>query len=110
MGKGKLRTLDFKRIKDAERDHARSLFVDAETGLPTKLALSLTSDASIAAQSATAAASNEGGAHDSSKGRLMTAEEKTKIREAIQKAENIEEIRKLERMLAEGRMPAGEKA
>lgn len=40
----------------------------------------------------------------------MTAEEKTKIREAIQKAENIEEIRKLERMLAEGRVPAAEKA
>lgn len=40
----------------------------------------------------------------------MTAEEKTKIRDAIQKAENIEEIRKLERTLAEGRMPAGEKA
>ncbi|KAJ9117178.1 hypothetical protein QFC20_000321 [Naganishia adeliensis] len=111
VAKGKLRTLDFKRIKDAERDHARSLFVDEETGLPSKLALSLTSDATTAAQSATAAVSTETGAQgDVSKGRLMTAEEKTKIREAIQKAENIEEIRKLERMLAEGRMPAGEKA
>jgi U2 small nuclear ribonucleoprotein A' len=110
VAKGKLRTLDFKRIKDAERDHARSLFVDEETGLPTKLALSLTSDASIAAQSATAAVSTESTGQDASKGRLMTAEDKTKIREAIQKAENIEEIRKLERMLAEGRMPAGEKA
>lgn len=111
VAKGKLRTLDFKRIKDAERDHARSLFVDEETGLPSKLALSLTSDATTAAQSATAAVSIETGTQgDVSKGRLMTAEEKTKIREAIQKAENIEEIRKLERMLAEGRVPAAEKA
>ena len=41
---------------------------------------------------------------------MMTSEDKAKIREAIQKATNIEEIRKLERMLAEGRMPIAEKA
>lgn len=111
VGKGKLRTLDFKRIKDAERDHARSLFVDEETSLPSKLALSLTSDATTAAQSATAAVSNDGGAQgDAGKGRLMTSEEKAKIREAIQKAGSMEEVRKLERMLAEGRVPEGEKA
>lgn len=111
VGKGKLRTLDFKRIKDAERAHARSLFVDEETNLPNKLALSLTSDATTAAQSASAEATGDNTAQgDAGKGRLMTSEEKAKIREAIQNATSIEEIRKLERMLAEGRMPATEKA
>ncbi|KAJ9109843.1 hypothetical protein QFC19_001822 [Naganishia cerealis] len=110
---GKLRTLDFKRIKDAERAHARSLFVDEETGLPSKLALSLTSEATVAAQTASAGTVAGAGtnAHvDAGKGRLMTAEEKAKIREAIQNASNIEEIRKLERMLAEGRVPEEGKA
>ncbi|KAJ9124325.1 hypothetical protein QFC22_001125 [Naganishia vaughanmartiniae] len=107
VANGKLRTLDFKRIKDAERTHARSLFVDSETGLPSKLALSLTSDAAVAAQAASASIPGAAGSEkaDAGKGRLMTSEEKAKIREAIQNATSIEEIRNLERTLAEGRVP-----
>ena len=75
------------------------------------MALSLTSDATTAAQSASAEAAGDNSTEaDSGKGRLMTSEDKAKIRDAIQKATNTEEIRKLERMLAEGRMPVAKQA
>lgn len=111
LAKTNLRVLDFDRIKDSERNHAKSLFEDPTTGLPTKLALSLVSEAATNAANAAAAnaLSSTGGVNGAgSKGRLMTEEEKTRIREAIKAATSIEEIKKLDRMLAEGRVPEGQ--
>ena len=101
-----LRTLDFRRIKDAERASAKALFETPETHLPTKLALSLTSDAAnSAALAATAKAS--GAEAVVGKGRLMTDDEKTRIRERIKGASSIDEVRRLEKVLSEGRVPEG---
>lgn len=41
------------------------------------------------------------------KGRLMTPEEKKRVVEALMSASTTEEVRKLERMLAEGLVPEG---
>jgi U2 small nuclear ribonucleoprotein A' len=41
-------------------------------------------------------------------GRTMTDDEKARIREAIKGASSIEEIKRLQRMLAEGRVPEGQ--
>ena len=42
------------------------------------------------------------------KGRLMTPEEKKRVVEALTGAQTAEEVRKLERMLAEGLIPEGD--
>ncbi len=41
------------------------------------------------------------------KGRLMTPEEKKRVVEALTRATTAEEVRKLERMLADGLIPEG---
>lgn len=115
-----LRILDFQRIKDAERKAARELFVDAETQLPTKLALSLTTDAAAeeaAARAAAALKASAGGGGTAAagvktgagagKGRLLSDDERTRIREAILRTSSVEEIKRLEKMLNEGRVPEG---
>jgi U2 small nuclear ribonucleoprotein A' len=114
LGKTNLRVLDYKRIKDAERASAKSLFEDAETGLPSQLAHSLTSEAAtnaanaaanaVLAQSSTGASKNANGAA----ARSMTEDEKARVREAIKGASSIEEVKRLQRMLAEGKVPEGQ--
>ena len=41
------------------------------------------------------------------KGRLMTPEEKKRVVEALTRAQTTEEVRRLERMLADGMVPEG---
>ncbi len=111
-----LRTIDFKRIKDAERASSLSLFLDSETSLPTKLALQLMSESNSSStnglsstrskQTTLTNGKGEGGGAGG-KGRLMSEEEKKKVKEAIMSAKSVEEMRRLERMLSEGRVPEG---
>ena len=112
LGKTNLRVLDFKRIKDAERAAAKALFEDAETGLPSQLAHSMTSEAATnaanAAANAVLAQSGAGKTLNGAAGRTMTDDERARVREAIKGASSIEEIKRLERMLAEGRVPEGQ--
>jgi U2 small nuclear ribonucleoprotein A' len=68
--------------------------------------LSLTSDAANNA-ALSAAASRGAGEVAGGKGRLLTPEEKAKVREAIKNASSVEEIRRLENVLSEGRLPEG---
>jgi U2 small nuclear ribonucleoprotein A' len=108
LGKTALRILDYKRIKDVERSEAKALFEDSETGLPNKLALSLTTEAATNAANAAAANAVVGQSKPngtSSKGKTLTEDEKNRIREAIKGATSIEEIKRLDRMLAEGSLP-----
>lgn len=102
-----MRTLDFERIKDAERESARKLFTDESTSLPNALAIKLSTSTSTIVPGATAiqakSAVGKGG-----KGRLMTPEEKKRVVEALTRAKTAEEVRRLERMLAEGLIPDGE--
>lgn len=105
-GKGQLHTLDFERVKDAEREAARELFTDAETGRPNELANKLstqTAGLGTALSGKARAAAAAGG-----KGRLMTPDEKRRVLAALTKAQTAEEVRKLERMLADGLIPEGE--
>lgn len=127
-----LRVLDFQRIQDKvcpiclaaplpaadakvglfqERKHAKTLFLTPD-GLPTALATSLQS--AKAQQSSKNVASTEeepttaGAAADLAAGRagrLMTAEEKARVKASILSATSAEEVRRLEKTLKEGWVP-----
>lgn len=103
VGKGKLHVLDFERVKDSERERAAALFTDS-SGAPNELARKLsTSTAGVSGATLAAKAAAAGGV----KGRLMTPEEKKRVVEALTNATTAEEVRKLERMLADGLIPEG---
>ncbi|KAM0751588.1 L domain-like protein [Meredithblackwellia eburnea MCA 4105] len=100
-----LRSLDFDRVKDKDRKHARSLFTDAK-GQPTPLAVSLSSaqpissngdntfEPGVTAELATGDAK--------STGRTLTKEQRERVRAAIEGAESVDEIRRLQRFLQQG--------
>ena len=103
--KGALHTLDYSRIKDAHRATARALLLSPETNLPNALALQLsTSTAQITGTTSNAAAARAAQLK-AGKGRLMTPEEKRRVVEALTRAKTTDEVRRLERMLAEGVVP-----
>lgn len=115
VAKGALHTLDYTRIKDAERKTAKSTFTDEATGGPNALSLQLstqiasaTAGVSAVAPSAFAQAQKSGQFVKGGKGRLMTIEEKRRVVEALTKAQTADEVRRLERMLAEGLIPEGQ--
>lgn len=112
VARGKLHTLDYERIKDEVRDRSRRLLTDAETGRPNELAnkLSIPSSSAVPGTTAMSAAAKAAarGAAAGDKGRLMTPEEKKRVLEALTRASTADEVRKLERMLADGLIPEGE--
>lgn len=100
-----LRVLDFQRIRDKERQTAKSSFVTAD-GLMNSLATTLSTTISTgAAKSVTVAEEPRPVVAPGKAGRLLTREEANKVREAIAKATSVEEIRRLERSLKEGYLP-----
>lgn len=113
VAKGNLHILDFQRIKDSLRASSRKLLLDPETNLPNSLAqeLSIPSTSTIPgatfSQSAKAGGAIGGTAVKGGKGRLMTPEEKKRVVEALTRAQTTEEVRRLERMLADGLVPEG---
>ncbi|GAA6000815.1 hypothetical protein JCM10207_004672 [Rhodosporidiobolus poonsookiae] len=107
----KLRVLDYERVKQKDRDHARSLFLNADD-TPTTLhdAFKAAAAAGLSAPSLVGGAGKtfEPGVEPSAAGkagRLLTKEEKERVRQAIEGAESVEEIRRLQRMLAQGFVP-----
>jgi len=100
-----LRVLDFQRIRDKERTQAKALFVTAE-GLPTALATTISTTISAPSTAATLTMDEPKAATVLGKaGRLMSKEDREKIKAAIDKATTIEEVRKMERSLREGYLP-----
>ncbi|KZT06322.1 L domain-like protein [Laetiporus sulphureus 93-53] len=100
-----LRVLDFQRIRDKERQTAKTLFLTADK-LPTQLATTLSTTVSTHTSKAPVATDEPKPAIVHGKaGRLMSKEEAEKVKEAIARATSIEEIRRLERSLREGFMP-----
>jgi U2 small nuclear ribonucleoprotein A' len=80
---------------------------ELETALAGQLAATVTTNAAKAAVAAVLdepRASSSGG-QPGRAGRLMTAEEKARIKAAIAKATSAEEIKKLEQSLREGWIP-----
>jgi len=101
-----LRVLDFQRIREQERDYALTLFLTQDK-LPTALATTLQSTVSSKRAAAPAPIDEPRATVASGKaGRLMTEEERTKVKLAIANAHSAEEIRKLEQQLQEGWIPS----
>ncbi|OLN88099.1 U2 small nuclear ribonucleoprotein A' [Colletotrichum chlorophyti] len=99
-----VRFLDHQKVKEAERERARELFGTAEepTAAASKImgVKSKTLDASISNGTASAAPSKLSRIK-------LTDEEKERLRAMIKKADSLQEIIRLERMLTEGTIPAG---
>ncbi|OBZ79857.1 U2 small nuclear ribonucleoprotein A' [Grifola frondosa] len=103
-----LRVLDFQRIRDKERQSAKTLFLTADN-LPTKLATTLSTTVSIHSSKPPVTTDEPRPVVAPGKaGRLMSKEEADKVREAIARATSVEEIRRLERSLKEGFLPTME--
>jgi len=105
----RVRVLDFQRIKDKERSQAKTLFLTQDS-LPTALATSLSSSrTAVTAGAIAASATPVSGASKTfvpgASGRLLTAEEKERVKEAIKNAGSVEEVRKIESMMREGWVP-----
>ncbi|KAF8559294.1 L domain-like protein [Imleria badia] len=103
-----LRVLDFQRIRDKERQTGKSLFLTAE-GLPTALATTISTTVSKHSTKVAITIDEPKPVPLVGKaGRLMSKEEAERVKQAIAKATSIEEIRRLERSLKEGYLPATE--
>jgi len=98
-----LRVLDFQRIRDKEREVAKSLFLTADS-LPNSLATTLSTTVSTHS-TATTITSDEPRPAPAKSGRLMSKEDADRVKVAIANATSVEEIRRLERSLKEGYMP-----
>lgn len=95
-----VRYLDFVKVRDAERKTAKELFGSAEE--PTDLANKIVGSKSkgIVVPSIT------NGADTLTRERIYTEDEKHRMRVAIKNASSLTEMVKLEKDLAEGRIPA----
>lgn len=97
-----VRFLDYQKVKDAERQHAKKLFGTLDK--PTKLATEIMGIKSSGLGPAVA----DGPSDSSRLSRIkLTDKEKKRLQEMIKKASSLEEIIRLEKMLNEGRLPPG---
>ncbi|KAJ5246362.1 U2 small nuclear ribonucleoprotein A [Penicillium chermesinum] len=96
--------LDYQKVKQAERIKARELFGTREA--PTELAAKI-----MGIKSVVSVASNGAGAGESKSEQpvrlKLTAAEKKRVQEMILNATSLQEVARLEKDLAEGRVPAG---
>ncbi|KIJ45762.1 hypothetical protein M422DRAFT_46786 [Sphaerobolus stellatus SS14] len=99
-----LRVLDFQRIRDKERTTAKSLFL-TQDDLPTALATTIQNTVTSGAAKPPVSIDEPKPAGSGRAGRLMTAEEKERVKAAIANATSVEEVNRLERSLKEGWMP-----
>jgi U2 small nuclear ribonucleoprotein A' len=97
-----LRFLDFQRIRDAERKQATDLFGTLES--PTELAAKLRGVKSKAFDSSSTL---NGKAASKGMRTQLSATEKQRVQEMIKNARSIADITRIEKDLAEGRIPAG---
>lgn len=102
-----MRFLDYAKVKDAERKHAKELFGTAES--PTDLATKIMNVKSKTFD--TPASLESGGATAGLTMRMsrikLTDKEKKRLQDMIKRATSLDEITRLETMLREGRLPAG---
>jgi len=99
-----LRVLDFQRIRDKERAAAKTLFLTPDD-LPTALATTIAGTVTTVSARVAVSTDEPKAAAPGKAGRLMTAEEKERVKAAIANATSAEEVRKLERSLKEGWLP-----
>ena len=95
-----VRYLDFAKVRDAERRRAAELFGTADE--PSELATAIKGQKS----KGFVPQSYANGGDSPSKERIWTEEEKSRMRAAIRNAKTLAEMARLEKDLAEGRIPA----
>ncbi|EST08889.1 Leucine-rich repeat [Kalmanozyma brasiliensis GHG001] len=104
-----VRVLDYQRIRDKERALAKEL-METEEGRPTELAASILKDSEASAMDVDDVGKKktfEPGRLNGSSRRLLSAEERRAIEDAIEKSESLDEIRRLEEQLKMGHTFAG---
>ena len=99
-----LRFLDFQRIRDAERTQAAELF--GTTDAPTELAAKIRGVKSKTFDVSGADVNGRAGTQKGMRTQL-TASEKQRVQDLIKNARSLAEIAKIEKDLAEGRIPQG---
>ncbi|EFQ30740.1 U2 small nuclear ribonucleoprotein A [Colletotrichum graminicola] len=101
-----VRFLDYQKVKEAEREKARELFGTAEE--PTAEASKIMGIKSKKLDLAASNGATGGGGATSKLSRIkLTDKEKERLKEMIKKADSLQEIIRLEKMLTEGTIPAG---
>jgi len=100
-----LRFLDFQKVRDAERQQANELFGTADT--PSELAAKIKGIKTRAFD--VPGAGVNGSAESKRKGvrTQLTETEKKRVQEMIKNAKSLAEITRIEKDLAEGKIPAG---
>ncbi|CAH7668685.1 leucine-rich repeat-domain-containing protein [Phakopsora pachyrhizi] len=105
----KVRILDYIRVKDKERRTAKELFYDATSKSLTPLAQSLSIvDPTGPVDPDHQLSLNNQQSQNVEPGQLgqkLTAEERERIKDSIEKASSVEEVRRLKRMLDQGFIP-----
>ncbi|KAF9881747.1 u2 small nuclear ribonucleoprotein a [Colletotrichum karsti] len=98
-----VRFLDYHKVKEAEREKARELFGTADE--PTATASKIMG---IKSKTLDVSATNGAAGAPSKLSRIkLTEKEKERLKEMIKKADSLQEIIRLEKMLTEGTIPAG---
>ena len=99
-----LRFLDFKRIRDAERAQATELFgtIDSPTELAAKIRGVKSKTFDVSGTGVNGRAAPQKGMRTQ-----LTASEKQRVQDLIKNSRSLTEIAKIEKDLAEGRIPQG---
>ncbi|KIW63876.1 hypothetical protein PV04_08846 [Phialophora macrospora] len=100
-----LRFLDFQKVKDVERKHTQELFGTVEQ--PTELAAKIKGVKSRTFDVSSVGANGEAGRFQKGVRTKLTESEKRRVERMIQNAKSFQEIERIEKDLAEGRIPPG---
>ncbi|KAI1431883.1 L domain-like protein [Xylaria sp. CBS 124048] len=104
-----VRFLDYVKVKDAERQHAKGLFGTTES--PTDLAKAIMNVKSRIVDTSSASLDSSAAAPSTLSVRVsrikLTEKERKRLQDMIKRATSLDEITRLETMLKEGRLPAG---
>ena len=100
-----VRFLDFQKVKDAERNKGKELFGTFDA--PTELAQSIIAVRSRNPMAFGSTGPSVNGASSKSSRMKLTEREKRKLEAMVKKAKTVSEVQKLEKAIAEGRIPPG---
>ncbi|WQF80354.1 Putative U2 small nuclear ribonucleoprotein A' [Colletotrichum destructivum] len=103
-----VRFLDYQKVKEAEREKARELFGTAQEPTAEASKIMGIKSKQLDLGASNGAVGGGGGGAPSKLSRIkLTDKEKERLKEMIKKADSLQEIIRLEKMLTEGTIPAG---
>lgn len=100
-----IRFLDYRRVRDIERDQAKSLF--GTLSEPTELVQQIRGVKSKTFDTATTTSKGAVAQGGKAFRAVLSATEKKRVQEMLQNAKSMAEIDRIEKDLAEGRIPRG---